>query len=77
MFQSMKNLIGWTRRQQNLSELLSPTLKKYDGQDGAQYGDDSSDGDVSGGGGSGGGGGMVPTTVLPLNLKESMMCAAT
>ena len=46
-----KNLIGGTRRQKNLSELLSPTVQKY----GAQYGDDSSDGSGGGGGGSGGG----------------------
>ena len=72
-----KNLIGGTRRQKNLSELLSPTVQKYGGQDGAQYGDDSSDGDGGGGGGAGVGGGMVPTTVLPLKPKESVMCVAT
>jgi hypothetical protein len=72
-----KNLIGGTRRQKDMSELLSPTVQKYGGQDGAQYGDDSSDGDGGGGGGSGGCGGMVPTTVLCLKLKESAMCVAT
>ena len=46
-----KNLIGGTRRQPNLSELLSPTLQKYGG--GGPHGDDPGDG---GGGGGGGGG---------------------
>ena len=45
-----KNLIGGTRRSKSLPELLFPIVQ-YDGQDGAQCGDDSSDG---GGGGCSG-----------------------
>ena len=51
-----KNLIGGTRRQPNLSEILSPTIQQCAGGDGGQDGDESSDG--SGGDGGGGGGGV-------------------
>ena len=49
-----KNLIGGTRRQRNLSEILSPTIQQYSGGGEGPGGDDSSDGG-SGGGGAGAG----------------------
>ena len=49
-----ENLVGGTRRQRNLSEVLSPTVQPSFGDDSGGQGDDADDGGGRGGGGGGG-----------------------